>query len=68
MYFYPNITRELLSKAIQWAKSMVDIPQEDIDLIMHTKLSILVSGGDTWVKRGQDPFDVGIGSFDGAES
>ena len=67
MSFYPNITRELLSKALQWANSMVDIPSEDIDLIMHTKLSILISGGDTWVKRGQDPFDVGMGSYDGAE-
>ena len=67
MSFYPNITRDLLTKAIQWANSLVHIPQEDIDLIMHTKLSILVSGGDTWVKRGQDPFDVGMGSYDGAE-
>ena len=68
MSFYPNITRELLNKAIQWAQTMVDIPREDVDLIMHTKLSILVSGGDTWVKRGQeDAFDVGMGSYDGAE-
>ena len=65
--FYPNITRELLTKAIQWATTIVPIPQEDIDLIMHTKMSILISGGDVWVKKGQDPFDVGMGSFDGAE-
>ena len=66
--FYPNITRELLTNAIQWASTMVDIPQEDIDLIMLTKMSILVSGGETWVKKGQDPFDVGMGSYDGAEA
>ena len=24
-------------------------------------------GGDVWVKKGQDPFDVGMGSYDGAE-
>ena len=65
--FYPNITRELLTNAIQWAATIVDIPREDIDLILHTKMSILISGGDVWVKKGQDPFDVGMGSYDGAE-
>ena len=45
----------------------IDIPQKDVDLIMHTKMSILISGGDVWVKKGQDPFDVGMGSYDGAE-
>ena len=65
--FYPNITRELLTKTMQWAATIVDIPKEDIDLIMHTKMSTLISGGDVWVKKGQDPFDVGMGSYDGAE-
>ena len=48
--FYPNISRDLLTKSLDWASTMVDIPEEDRDLIMHTRRSILVNGEDTWVK------------------
>ena len=65
--FYPNISKELLTQALDWCSTMVDIPQEDRDLIMHTRRSILVNGEDTWVKKGDDIFDVTMGAFDGAE-
>ena len=65
--FYPNISRDLLTKSLDWASTMVDIPEEDRDLIMHTRRSILVNGEDTWVKKGEDIFDVTMGAFDGAE-
>ena len=65
--FYPNISRDLLSKALDWCSTMVDIPEEDRDLIMHTRRSILINGEETWVKKGEDLFDVTMGAFDGAE-
>ena len=65
--FYPSITRNLLSRAIEWARTVEHIPEEDVNIIMNTKMSILVSKGEIWVKKGDDPFDVGMGSFDGAE-
>ena len=41
---------------------------EDRSLIMHTKQSLLYDGRDTWVKKGDRNFDVGMGSYDGAET
>ena len=46
---------------------MVDISEEDRDLIMHARKSILVDGSETWIKKGEDLFDVTKGAFDGAE-
>ena len=65
--YYPSITRDLLNKALDWVSTMVDISEEDRDLIMHTRKSILVNGSDTWIKRGEDLFDVTMGANDGAE-
>ena len=65
--FYPNISRDLLTKALHWCSTMVEITEEDRDLIMHTRRSILVNGEETWVKKGEDLFDVTMGAFDGAE-
>ena len=65
--YYPSITRDLLNNALDWVSTMVDISEEDRDLIMHTRKSILVNGSDTWIKRGEDLFDVTMGANDGAE-
>ena len=65
--FYPNISRDLLTKALDWCSTMVEIPEEDRDLMMHTRRSILINGEETWVKKGEDLFDVTMGAFDGAE-
>ena len=65
--FYPSISRDLLSKAFYWLSTMADIPEEDLELIMHARKSILVNGSDIWVKKGGDLFDVTMGAFDGAE-
>ena len=64
---YIYISRDLLTKALDWCSTMVEIPEEDRDLIMHTRRSILVNGEETWVKKGVDLFDVTMGAFDGAE-
>ena len=66
--FYPSITESLLDKALDFAKSMVDISDTEIDIIKHARKSLLFSEGDTWMKKdGDGLFDVTMGSFDGAE-
>ena len=41
----------------------------DIDIIMHSRRSILIHNGSPWVKKDKDGmFDVTMGSFDGAEA
>jgi hypothetical protein len=66
--FYPSITEDLLDKAILWAKSFVDIPDEHVSIIKHARKSLLFNANKPWVKRNNNTmFDVAMGSFDGAE-
>ena len=66
--FYPSISKELLLKAITYAKTLVNISDEEINTIMHSRKSLLFNNTDIWIKKNGDPdFDVMMGSFDGAE-
>ncbi|PIK55408.1 hypothetical protein BSL78_07679 [Apostichopus japonicus] len=66
--FYPSITRSLLEKAIAMAKEHTHISNQDIQIIMHSKKSILFDNGTPWRKKGHiHLFDVTTGSYDGAE-
>ena len=44
-----------MNNALDWVSTMVDISEEDRDLIMHARKSILVDGSDTWIKKGGGP-------------
>ena len=66
--FYPSITKSLLSKAISFAKNYTTISDNDIDIIMHCRKSLLFDNETAWTKKNDnDMFDVTMGSFDGAE-
>ena len=65
--YYPSITAELLEKALTWAKLYVEVSEQDIEIIMSTKQNILYNKGQPWVKRAENPIDVTMGSWDGAE-
>ena len=66
--FYPSISKELLLKAITYAKTLVSISDEEINTIMHSRTSLLFNNTDIWIKKNGDPyFDVTVGSFDDAE-
>ena len=66
--YYPSITLELLMKALMWARQFVDISDEEIDIIVETKKSILYMNGEFWTKKGDTNFDVAQGGFDSAEA
>ena len=53
---------------MDWAASLVEITEEDKELFLYTKMSILVSEGVSWVKKGDVNFDVTMGAWDGAEA
>ena len=57
-----------MNNALDWVSTMVDISEEHRDLIMHARKSILVDRSDTWIKKGENLFDVTMGAFDGAET
>ena len=65
--FYPSITEKLLSAAITYAQSLIDIDQKTVDIIMHSRQSLLFTENSVWVKKNNDLFDVTMGSYDGAE-
>ena len=65
--FYPSITKELLGRALDYAQSIVDIDQTKLDIIQHSRKSLLFSGSECWIKKNDELFDVTMGAFDGAE-
>ena len=66
--FYPSITKELLDKSIQYAKEITTLSDEEVNIIMQSRKTLLFHNQDPWIKRdGDEDFDVPMGCFDGAE-
>ena len=65
--FYPSISESLLDHAIEFAQRRVEIEQDDINIIKHSRQSLLFcQEGEVW-KRKDSLFDVTVGAPDGAE-
>ena len=66
--FYPTITKELLSRAIEFTKGFTSITEDEEEVIFHARKTLLVGqDNSTWVKKENPNFDVSMGSRDGAE-
>ena len=66
--FYPLISPELFHKAINFVKTIRDIPDKDISIIMQSRRTLLFNNKEPWLKKsGNEEFDVPMGCFDGAE-
>ena len=66
--FYSSITQNLLDKSIQYATEITTISNEELDIIMQSRKTLLFHNQEPWVKRdGDEDFDVPIGCCDGAE-
>ena len=66
--FYPSITEDLLRRAITFARQHTSVQEEDVEVIMHARKSLLFDKELPWVKRqNKGIFDVTMGSYDGAE-
>ena len=58
----------MFNNAIQFAKEICDILDNDFSIIMYAKNTLLFSNGEPWVKKdGDRNFDVPMGCYDGAE-
>ena len=65
---YPSILKELSLKAITYAKTLVNISDEEINTMMHSKKSLQFDNIDIWIKKIRNlDFDVTMRSFDGVE-
>ena len=67
--FYPSIRAHLVKKALAYARTIdgIVIPKIDEDMIFQCRKTFLYNEGQPWKKRGQENFDVPMGSHDGAE-
>ena len=65
--FYPSISKELLTNAINFARTVITIDKKVVHTIMHSRKSLLVNNHEIWVKKENPNFDPTMESFDGAE-
>ena len=57
-----------MTDAISYAKSLIDITEEEYSIIMHSRKILLFQNSEPWVKKyGKEDFDVPMGCYDGAE-
>ena len=67
--FYPSISIELLTEALQFASEYVTLTDNERHIMLEAKSSILYSYGETWGKKtSSNIFDVTMGSYDRAKS
>ncbi|KAL9965170.1 hypothetical protein ACROYT_G028933 [Oculina patagonica] len=67
--FYPSISEQLLTKALDYASKFTHITPQDSHIITHAKKSLLYHQNTPWEKRNSNNlFDVTMGSYDGAET
>ena len=60
--FYPSITKEILEKAISFAKSLMDIDDHKIRTIKHCRKSLFFHNNVAWKKENTTScFDVTMG-------
>ena len=66
--FYPSTSENLLNKALDFATAYDTITQRERNIINQAKSSLLTHKKQQWQKRSPSPFDVTMGSYDGAET
>ena len=66
--FYPSISEKLLDEAILFAKSHYNFTPDELEIVLHSKKTLLFWNHSTWVKKhGNEDFDIPMGCYDGAE-
>ena len=66
--YYGSISEDIFRKAVNWAKTLVNISEDEEELLYSSKRSLLSDGKDLWKKKGEKDFTIAMGSWDGAES
>ena len=65
--FYPDITCNLLQKALNWAKNYTEIDSTEEAVILHVRQNFLFFDGRAYRKTVNPEFDVPQGCLDSAE-
>ena len=57
--FYPSISEKLLIDALNFAKSSINITEQDLSIIMQSRKTLLFQNSESWIKKtGNENFDV----------
>ena len=66
--FYPSISIDLFTDAISYAKTITNIDDDQLSLIMQSRKTLLFHNNEPWIKKsGEENFDIPMGCYDGAE-
>ena len=65
--FYPSITKELLVRSLNQAREYTEITEEEIEIILASRKTVLSDNRRSWVKSHVDNFDVPMGAYDSAQ-
>ena len=67
--FYPSINETLPLETLEFASEFTAITEDEKEIIMHSKDTLLFHNNSTWQKSNQtNQFDITMGSYDGAET
>ena len=60
--------RKALDKAILFGKSHYNFTPDELEIVLHSRKTLLSWNQSTWVKKdGNEDFDIPVGCYDGAE-
>ena len=65
--FYPSIKESLFHEALKFTIMHVNIIKRDIEVMFHSRKSLLYNNGIPWFKKQGMGFDVTMGAYDGTE-
>ena len=65
--FYPSITKELLVRSLNHAWEYTEITEEEIEIILASRKTVLSDNCRSWVKSHVVNFDVPMGAYDSAQ-
>ena len=65
--FYPSISKELLTDALTFAKTKINLDDHDKKIIYHTYKLLLFNQEQMWMNKGSDLFAASMGAYNGAE-
>ena len=62
--FYPSISKELLTDALTFAETIINLDDQDKKITYHSRKSLLFNQEQTWMKKRSDLFDVSMDAYD----
>ena len=65
--FYPSIIKELLVRSFNHAREYTEVTEEEIEIILASRKTVLSDNRRSWVKSYVDNFDVSMGAYDSAQ-